>query len=285
MDGVCFPLPTVVNVAIKGSLIWTCAASLLMKKWYHDGPDRSYRDLALDGSKQLVGCTLVAVFSRRIVTCDSYWASVVAETTVELPIKYLLLVVLTHLFQTGSEYSGSFRTGEYRDKNGKWIRGSYTTQLIIWLACVTGANFLRPLLSPPLLSIGSLFLKFFSWSKDLEILVVTLFSPCFLYALQVWVSDDFLKKETKERPGIAWRLLQRYLPGSCLSFLDKLLDVAPPRPKEQPKKKQVQLPPPLDNLKALQEHSQALTLVIEDEIAAATKTRELGRSTPIRGPV
>lgn len=226
--GICMPLPGEVGWMVRGAVVWTCFATLVVKKWCGETTkERTWQTWALDASKQLIGGGWVTLMGAGSIDCDDYVARVLAETTIGLPIKFMLLVLLTRLFERGSDSQGLLQTGVYTDNHGNRISGSFAMQLTIWLAVVTGYFCVAPIVMPPFGAIASPFLLLFEWSPRVLIVVVTVLIPCAMYSLQVWVSDDFLKK-AGGTPGFAWQLVSAYLPQSCVDLAEKLFDDSSP---------------------------------------------------------
>jgi len=220
----CGPLPFVAECAVRGSLAWTCLAVLIIKKKYYDEEDRCWKDFRLDCAKQLIGAMWMWLLtSKGVLPCNWHLGSIVAETTIGVPLKYIMLVVLTRLFERGSEAgSKSFRSGEYRDADGNLVRESYIMQVFLWLAAVTGLSCTMPILAPPFVVLCRIILTFFAFSTNLEILMATLFIPSGFYALQVWVTDDILRKTAYDYESEAWKCIEKAFPPAFVAFIDRV---------------------------------------------------------------
>mmetsp|Transcript_79223 Transcript_79223/g.201613 ORF Transcript_79223/g.201613 Transcript_79223/m.201613 type:complete len:380 (-) Transcript_79223:104-1243(-) len=216
----CLPIDGSLGSVITGSIVWTCASLLIVKKVFHESPDRRWRDLVLDTSKQAIGGAWAGLISPPAVGCDAYLGGLLAETTVGTLVTYLCLVAFARLFERGIDNSKALRTGEYGNGSRHFVPGIYLSQVILWVASITAMKWAVPLFTPPFVAFGSIILEVFWWSGFLELSITALFAPCAMFGLQVWITDDFLKKAGKI--GIFWHSARQALPRSIIDHCEKL---------------------------------------------------------------
>merc|ERR1719433_627883 len=130
--------------------------------------------------------------------CDWYWINIMLDTTLGVGIEYFILQLLTGCLEKATRHQGIFRSGEYRDIQGRFIPVKYVSQLAVWLLCVTGMKavmvMLMIVLRPVLLAAARLFLGIFRSDPKIELVVVMIVTPCCMNALQFWLTDNFIKK-------------------------------------------------------------------------------------------
>jgi len=228
MERNCFPLPGALQLGIQLSILWACGSILLLKKWRHEDPKRRWSDFVLDSLKQLAGACWVHLWSAQVDGCTEHLAGVMVGTTLGVLLQFVLLSIFTRQFENGSANPRAFRTGEYYTLGGRFVPGAFVIQLLLWLACVTAAECVMPLVTPPFVAACGNFLRVFTWFPQAELLFVSLVAPCGMYAFQAWVTDDFLKKDGA--PGVFWQCARKCMPRSLGDFVQETLVNVDPLP-------------------------------------------------------
>jgi len=203
----CAQLLDLIGISTQLAVFVTCAGVLLRKKLSED-TGRTWLDFSLDASKQLVGVIwayLVGLLLGLLpgapqgAGCDGYWATVVVHATLGVYFQYLLLNLASFLLEDLTDNEGDFRSGEYRHKTGLFVPERYIKQLLVWLTCIAGAKILLlPLmmlfLRADVMAVAGALITVLSWSPVLQLVVVTVITPCGMHGLQVWLTDSFLQK-------------------------------------------------------------------------------------------
>lgn len=123
------------------------------------------------------------------------------DTTLGTFVEYLLLRVATAFIKKkfGSS-SSEFESGNYKDDDGKMIWERYFKQLVVWLFIVSCMKVLMVMFmlifSTPLLRIAGFVLGPFLKTPALKLLVVMIFVPIVMDGFQLWVTDNFIKKQS-----------------------------------------------------------------------------------------
>jgi len=216
-SGHCSVLPGLFGVAVQVLLFAVSCAVLVLKKKREEldlrGEARSWPTFLLDSSKQLVGAGWVHVANMFMAmlfnehfegdACEWYWVNIMLDTTLGVGIEYVLLQMITEALERATGHHGKFRTGEYRDADGRFLPSRYAVQMAVWLVCVTGMklamSLLMLLLHPKLQPIAHHTVGQFGDKARLELVVVMVFTPCCMNALQLWLTDNFIKKTTGAR--------------------------------------------------------------------------------------
>lgn len=193
----CLPIPGATGWLVNFALLWTCAATLLMKKACCETADRTWRAFVLDSSKQLVGAIWASMLAASTADCSLYFATTIVESTAGVMVEYLFLLCFLRVFREATGNVHAFTSGDYFNDSGKFVKRNYVMQLVLWLFCVTlmksvTAPMAKSYVTPPHDVAGSI-LEVFGWSGYLEMLVVVMITPCAFRAMQAWLTDDFLK--------------------------------------------------------------------------------------------
>jgi len=205
----CPDLTGSVGWAVRTSLTWTCVSVLLVKKITYE-PERRWTEFVLDASKQALGAYWAWALSTQATSCGDYWTSTIVETTLGVFVEYLALVFFTRLFSKASGNPAAFATGEYYDTKERLVPRNFFLQLVLWLLCVTCMKCVTiPVTMSYRQKAEEAVLKAVSWNQHVEVLIVMLLTPCFMHGLQVWITDDFLKKEGS--PGLLSEMMRKAL--------------------------------------------------------------------------
>lgn len=193
----CDQVPYPLGPAIQLSIFWTCASILLVKQVSHETKDRRWRDFACDSSKQLLGAAVLQLLSGPPKSCGAYWASTILDSTLGVLLEYLLLGILVQIFHQGSGGAKGFQTGNYENKQGRFTLSIYLVQLLMWVIVVAVTKVFVALLQSSYQAdwAAEEVLQIFGGVARINVLVVGLVTPCVMHALQVWITDDFLKKD------------------------------------------------------------------------------------------
>ena len=218
---VCTLLPGIFGALVQGALFLGVCATLLWKKLF-DEPPRSWPCFLADGSKQIVGAgwihalnILSAMKLRSHLEagdeCAWYWINVVVDCTAGVFIEYLSLEVYLSILSACLHQAAAeeFRGGHYheRDVSGDlvfhWKR--YFKQLGLWLLVVSQMKLcvvtLTLVFHGRMLEAAEFVLDLFVDERS-ELLMVTVFTPFFMNALQFWVVDNFLKRNSGEHEAL-----------------------------------------------------------------------------------
>lgn len=185
--------------------VWvTCCMALLVKKC-NDGGSRRWDDFCLDVSKQIVGFLFAScLFSNTlghegssVTDCEALWIRMVLTGTFCVGVEFLALNGFIAFADTLTGDVGDFGTGVYRDADENFQLAKYGKQLGMWLGCVLVASASQALLlwefAPDLSALSHYLLTPVAWSSGLELAFVSVFTPCGMGFLQVWITDDFLR--------------------------------------------------------------------------------------------
>lgn len=212
MSEQCTLLPGAYGVFVQGLLFVVSVGALVAKKKREDMllrlEARTWSTFVLDSSKQLAGAAWVHVVNLvcawflgmhfEASGCDWYWVNIMLDTTLGVAIECILLWVLTEAFEWATFNMGTFRSGEYKDEAGRFVPAKYLAQLAVWLFCVTFMKllmfFVMLSLHMPLQLLAELFLAPFLGFPQGKLLVVTVVTPCIMNAVQLWLTDSFIKR-------------------------------------------------------------------------------------------
>jgi hypothetical protein len=141
------------------------------------------------------------------------------DTTLGVFLEYLLLKGFTALLERQlGEGAMHFRSGDYHESHGHELRKVYAKQLGLWLCCVLGmkviVNLLFVVLGNALFSVASTVLWLVSWNSELKLVTVMILTPSIMNALQVWLTDNFIKKG-----GLSYARLGHGCLGCCIDGL------------------------------------------------------------------
>eukprot|EP00444_Apocalathium_aciculiferum_P003913 CAMPEP_0183400246 /NCGR_PEP_ID=MMETSP0370-20130417/12472_1 /TAXON_ID=268820 /ORGANISM="Peridinium aciculiferum, Strain PAER-2" /LENGTH=364 /DNA_ID=CAMNT_0025581527 /DNA_START=93 /DNA_END=1185 /DNA_ORIENTATION=- len=200
----CLPVEGGIGWLVDLALLWTCVSVLVVKKVSYETSDRTWKEFSLDSSKQFLGFVCSCLFTDRATGCSTYFAGTIIETTLGVLVEYLLLGFFSRVFREATGNVRALTTGEYYDAAGKFEWRNYVMQLVLWLFCVT---LMKMAMMPVTTSytsdqhdVAGKLLQVIAWSPHLEMVVVVLITPCAMQALQLWLTDDFIKK--KGTPGL-----------------------------------------------------------------------------------
>ena len=219
---VCRLVPGSYGVAIQFLLASAALASLLVKKRLEDRTavnNRSWTEFLLDSSKQIIGGLWVHVLNIYLAvqlhkretmgdSCDWYFANIVVDCTIGTAIEFIVYIIIMRglipLVLT-SEGAKDFHSGEYGGtsfRDMSWP--SYLKQLGVWILVCT----IMKLAVYHLLRTHA---DWFLWSADLllspretdparKLWIVMIFTPLVMNTVQLWIIDNFLKRNIKKLP-------------------------------------------------------------------------------------
>lgn len=211
----CSLLPGLFGIFVQGILFAVSVGVLVLKKKREEHLDplgaRTWTVFMLDSSKQLIGAAWVHVLNLVCATvfgekmegdgCQWYWCNIMVDTTLGVAINFWLLRFFTAFMENLTGSTGQFKSGDYKDEQGKMIYSRYASQLGVWLVCVSVMKLAMVLLMSTFHSqmnaVSSSILSVFPDPK-IELIFVMVLTPMTMNAIQLWVQDTFLKGAKKE---------------------------------------------------------------------------------------
>jgi hypothetical protein len=187
-----------------------CLLTLIYKK-AKEGAHRSMKSFLFDSSKQLIGAAWLHILNlffairlRSVIDqgdqCEWYWINIMVDTTLGVVIEYYLLQILT-AYLSKSYNPDDWKTGDYNDASGVRM-DRYFKQLILWLVICSGMKACMVVLmvtaSPVLLFVASVVLAPFLGNAFLKLIIVMILTPCVMNAFQLWMVDNFIKKQDSD---------------------------------------------------------------------------------------
>ena len=207
----CTLIPGIAGVLIQGVLL--LGSLLVLGGKYalelHKEHARTLRDFLLDGSKQIAGSGWIhvmnltcAFFMHQIETgdeCGWYFLNIVIDCTLGVGIEFIVLGFYTSWVL---KFDREFATGSYRDATGALVPRMYAKQLGLWIAVLITMKIVILLLlvvaHDPLRIAADAALVLVSRDPRSRLLIVMIYTPLFMNALQFVVVDCFLKKRHTE---------------------------------------------------------------------------------------
>lgn len=221
---------------VQGVLFFTSGMPLLWK-WYNEKPRRTFVTLVMDSSKQVMGnvcvhfinLALSATFASMIKPVDScgdeeclwYFLNFTIDVFLGVPLNYCILTALKTIAEK-RKWTLIQGFGDYKEKKSENTRvpgqepealslKRFAAQLVAWLFVVACGKMVLCVLiltqASALLQMSANLLagvRCHNASATVELLVVMLFMPTCLNALQFWVTDSFIKfysGKEKEQEG------------------------------------------------------------------------------------
>jgi len=195
------------GIFVQG-LLFLVSIGVLVLKFKKEGQERTLREFMLDSSKQLfgagwihfanMGCAMMLGSGMNGNGCEWYWVNIVMDCTLGVYVEYHLLHLVTYVLESVTGNTGDFRTGEYKDEKGNFHAEKYVKQLMAWALVVTGMKFIMVffmvLFSSFFMAIARTILAPVKNNPRTELIVVMIITPCFMNALQFWLTDNFIKK-------------------------------------------------------------------------------------------
>merc|ERR1719265_1521869 len=146
-----------------------------------------------------------------IDACNWYWINIVVDCTVGVGIEYLLLQgMINHVLPTilSPESLEDFTTGDYGDPSNPDL-GRYGKQLGLWCTVVFCMKVVMVIVmlvgSAVFAPLSAFILSPFEDSPDVKLVVVMIFTPAVMNALQLWITDNFLKKHDDKEAQVDLR--------------------------------------------------------------------------------
>eukprot|EP00746_Dinoflagellata_sp_MGD_P040469 gnl/MRDRNA2_/MRDRNA2_19781_c0_seq1.p1 gnl/MRDRNA2_/MRDRNA2_19781_c0~~gnl/MRDRNA2_/MRDRNA2_19781_c0_seq1.p1 ORF type:complete len:172 (+),score=24.77 gnl/MRDRNA2_/MRDRNA2_19781_c0_seq1:215-730(+) len=136
--------------------------------------------------------------------CNWYWVNIVIDCTAGVGIEYILLrVYLAHVLPLcfeGEEYT-DFQTGDYGDPHNPNVK-RYVKQLVLWCSVVASMKVVMVIL---MIAFAFIFGPLSAWilspledAPKAKLVVVMIITPGMMNALQLWITDNFLRKDEGE---------------------------------------------------------------------------------------
>lgn len=206
----CKVLPGKLGIAVQGILFF-CVIAVLVYKKLKETKRRSWKEFAMDSSKQCFGAGWIHVMNLMCATveeslmkhgdqCTWYWINIMVDTTLGVAVEYYLLTCLTGLISSAFPASaGDFQSGDYRDPvTQEFILVKYVKQLALWLVVVTGMKLsmliVMLMFAASLAAVAGFILRPFMNQPVLKLLVVMILTPFCMNAFQFWIVDNFISK-------------------------------------------------------------------------------------------
>merc|ERR1719215_854839 len=159
------------------------------------------------------------VFGAGTSMCEDRFARTVSQVFFVVIVEYCLL-------QCIGATIGSATSGYWFDHGGFAVE-KYLKQVFLWLACVSIAEGLTALLllsgADQVEEVSSKCLLAVSWSSGLELVVVGIILPLFGTVAKVWVTDEFLRVESKSLGQAVLSLFSRAKVAGGKDLKDPLL--------------------------------------------------------------
>jgi hypothetical protein len=131
-----------------------------------------------------------------------YIFTILIDVTLGTTIVYFLLLLTERLARTHNIHALK-RSGDYGSPPNSRVWGS---QLAAWLAIQTLMKLVVSVLFwavfHPLAELATAVFSPFRGHRHAELMVVMIFGPCLLNALQFWVVDSFLKRKPESVPPL-----------------------------------------------------------------------------------
>jgi len=211
----CTLLPGFFGALLQGALFLGVCGTLLWKKHF-DKPPRSWPCFLADSSKQIVGAGWIHILNilsamklqRHLEVgdeCAWYWINIVVDCTVGVVVEYVSLEAYLSVLSVALKEDAveEFQGGHYyeRDVSGNlvfhWRR--YFKQLGLWILVVSQMKscvvVLMLMFHATLLKVAESALDLFQDEKS-KLLMVMVITPFFMNALQFWLVDNFLKRNS-----------------------------------------------------------------------------------------
>jgi len=208
----CHTLAGVTGKVVQVALFLICCGTLLFK-YHRSHGGRSFNVFLMDSSKQLIGSCWIHLLNLLFAQlleqqfegggdeCDWYWVNIVIDTTLGVACTYVLLRLMTQLVhQFLPDQVDDLRTGDYNDANGAFVSMKYVKQVVEWLLIVSAMKICMVIVMfighTLFIALASAFMSPFAGSAEAKLLMAMIVTPCCMNALQYWVTDNFIKKQT-----------------------------------------------------------------------------------------
>lgn len=208
----CGLIPGGFGILVQFLLGCLCIAVLIYKKHLETskGVSRSWREFLLDSSKQLLGAGMIHILNllfaawfggmSGVDACNWYWVNIVIDCTLGVGVEYVLLRVyiayLLPLCFAGGDLE-DFQTGDYGDPYSPNVK-RYVKQLCLWCSVVASMKIIMVIL---MAAFAFVFAPLSAWilspledAPKAKLVVVMIVTPGGMNALQLWITDNFLRK-------------------------------------------------------------------------------------------
>eukprot|EP00921_Rhytidocystis_pertsovi_P020127 GHVQ01031927.1.p1 GENE.GHVQ01031927.1~~GHVQ01031927.1.p1 ORF type:complete len:250 (+),score=28.53 GHVQ01031927.1:173-922(+) len=218
----------------QGALALLCFSTLILKR-YRELPRRPWTVFILDSSKQLTGAFtihLLNLFFARVLSdahtgdpCNWYWINIMVDCSLGVLFLYLYLRQVKRLFKL----EGDTEFGFYGDPP---LFSCWLKQILLWQGIVCAMKLTMVIFmfiaQAPLQLLAHFALVMFNDYPELKLMMVMIGTPFVMNTIQLWVTDNFIKKQklTRESPRSASTMGLASVIGDQEEGIDDEMDFA-----------------------------------------------------------